>query len=100
MHHKDIYLKNIIVHKSDISLMGKDSKTLKFIYNDEISFLKFRLDEDDVVLKWLNDWEDMSDNIILNVIGKCGINSFKGILSPQIIVETWERILDDQPSCS
>ena len=93
-------IKNIIIHKSDISLMGKDSKTLKFIYNDEISFLKFRLDEDDVVLKWLNDWEDMSDNIILNVIGKCGINSFKGILSPQIIVETWERILDDQPSCS
>ena len=85
-------IKNIIVHKSDISLMGKDSKTLKFIYNDEISFLKFRLDENDVVSKWLNDWEDMSDSIVLNVVGKCGINNFKGILTPQIIIEAWERI--------
>jgi len=88
-------IKNIIVHKNDISLMGKDSKTLKFIYNDEISFLKFKLDENDVVLKWLNDWEDMSDSIILNLIGKCGINNFKGILSPQIIIEAWERVFDD-----
>lgn len=88
-----IAITNIMVNKNNISLMGKDGSTLKFIYNDEITFIKFRVNEnEDVILKWLNDWESTEGSIMINVIGKAGINNFNNILIPQILIESYERI--------
>ena len=85
-----VYIKNININKSDINLMGKNSDTIKFSYNDEIIFIKFKANENDEIIKWLNDWENNDDFIVINVIGKAGLNSFNGILTPQIMIENYE----------
>lgn len=87
-----IAITNIKVARNEIDLIGKDGNTLKFLYNDEIEFIKFRTNEDDVVIKWLNDWESVEDEIELNIVGKAGINNFKNILIPQITIEDYEVI--------
>jgi single-stranded-DNA-specific exonuclease len=87
-----VYIENIKVNKGDINFMGKDNSAIKFIYNDEITFIKFRIKENDPIYKWLNDWENDDDFIVINVIGKVGLNMYGGILTPQITVEKWEII--------
>ena len=85
-----VYIKNININKSGINLMGKNSDTIKFTYNDEIVFIKFKANENDEIIKWLNDWENDDDFIVIDVIGKAGLNSFNGILTPQIMMENYE----------
>jgi single-stranded-DNA-specific exonuclease len=85
-----VYIKNININKKDINLMGKNSDTIKFTYNDEIVFIKFKANENDEIIKWLNDWENDDDFIVIDVIGKAGLNSFNGILTPQIMMENYE----------
>ena len=85
-----VYIKNINISRNDINFMGKDSSTIKFIYNDEITFIKFKAGENDPIYKWLNDWENDSDIMVINAIGRVGFNMFGGILTPQITVEKWE----------
>ena len=85
-----VYISNIKVSRNDINFMGKDNSTIKFVYNDEITFIKFRIGENDPIYKWLNDWENDDDFIVINVIGKVGLNNYKGILTPQVIIEDYE----------
>jgi len=87
-----VYINNIKINKSDINLMGKNSDTIKFTYNDEIIFIKFKVNENDLILKWLNDWENDDEFIVINVIGKAGLNNFNGILTPQVIIEDYQVI--------
>lgn len=85
-----VYINNINISRNNINFMGKDSSTIKFIYNDEITFIKFKAGENDPIYKWLNDWENDSDIMVINAIGRVGFNMFGGILTPQITVEKWE----------
>lgn len=85
-----VYISNIKVSRNDINFMGKDNSTIKFVYNDEITFIKFRIGENDPIYKWLNNWENDDDFIVINVIGKVGLNNYKGILTPQVIIEDYE----------
>lgn len=87
-----VYISNIKVSRNDINFMGKDNSTIKFVYNDEITFIKFRIGENDPIYKWLNDWENDDDFIFINVIGKVGLNNYKGILTPQVIIEDYQVI--------
>ncbi len=87
-----VYISNIKVSRNDINFMGKDNSTIKFVYNDEITFIKFRIGENDPIYKWLNNWENDDDFIVINVIGKVGLNNYKGILTPQVIIEDYQVI--------
>jgi len=87
-----VYISNIKISRNDINFMGKDNSTIKFIYNDEITFIKFRIKENDPIYKWLNDWENDDDFIVINIIGKVGLNNYKGILTPQVIMEDYQVI--------
>lgn len=87
-----ITIKNLIINKNDIQLIGKNNNTWCFLWNEEIKFIKFRCNENDLVIKWLNDWDNEEENIIVDIIGKCSINNYGGILTPQIIILNYERI--------
>jgi single-stranded-DNA-specific exonuclease len=85
-----VYIGNIKVYKNNINFIIKNTTTIKFVYNDEITFIKFRVGENDPIYKWLNDWENDEEYVVVNVIGKVGLNMFNGILTPQVSIEEWE----------
>jgi single-stranded-DNA-specific exonuclease len=87
-----LVIKDVEFNKNNINIKGKNNDTWEYIFNDEITFIKFKCQDDDIVLKWLNDWENDEENIIVDVIGKCGFNNYNGILKPQVIVDTYERV--------
>ena len=80
-----VYVKNIEFNSDDVIVMGKDKNSWKVIVNDDIAIIKFKCKEDDKILNIEND-----KNVKMNIIGKCSISEYKGILTPQIIISDYQ----------
>jgi single-stranded-DNA-specific exonuclease len=79
-----IAVKDIEVNKDEIYLNGKTSKSIKFIYNG-IEYIKFFSNE--------SEWESIvsqGERLVIDVIGKCSVNEYKGERKPQIKIEDYE----------
>ena len=86
-----VLIRNIPVNTNDIELMGKTEDTWKFLYNNEIQFIKFKNNQDDAILQARqNDWSGAHLNI--NAICKLSINEYGGIRVPQCIVVDYEVV--------
>jgi single-stranded-DNA-specific exonuclease len=79
-----IAIKDIEVNKDEVYLNGKTSKSIKFIYNG-IEFIKFFSNEEE--------WESIvnkGERLVIDVVGKCTVNEYKGERKPQIKIEDYE----------
>lgn len=81
---------DIVLSKDQCKLMGSNETTWKFTNNENIEFVKFRIDDDDPIKYWLK--SDLEHDLIITVYGKASINAFGGLLTPQIIIESYEVI--------
>lgn len=70
---------------------GKTGCTVRFEV-DGITFIRFRVPEDDALLRICQDWEFEESNAKLNIVGRVGISSYGGIKARQVIVSDWEII--------
>ena len=85
-----IAITDVEVDIKDINVVGKSNNTIKFNI-DGLDFIKFKVKEDDMLLKLASDWNNEisnSDNYVLNIVGKCSINSWDN--KPQIIISDYE----------
>ena len=83
-----IHISNLKVSVDDILLMGAKQNTIKISSND-FDFIKFKSD--------IDEWQMLTQNskskmVTINLIGKASMNEYQGKVTPQIIVEAWERI--------
>lgn len=79
-------VENIRLNKNDVSIFGRTEDTISFKIN-EVKFIQFRCKKGNPLYDWLNDaWSD-DDNVVINVVGKPGINEYDGVRTPQIIIE-------------
>lgn len=81
-----IAIKDVEINKDEIYLNGKTSKTLKFIHKG-IEYIKFFSNEEE----W-NSIRDKGDRLVIDIVGKCSINEYKGEKKPQIVIEDYEVI--------
>lgn len=82
-----IAVENITIHRSDIHVQGKNFNSVSFMHND-IKFVQFDMKEDDPLLEWASAWDgEDNDKITLNVVGMVGLNEYKGVYTPQFIIE-------------
>lgn len=76
---------NIEVRADDIHLIGKARNVLKFSKGN-VEYVQFTADPKMIDLK-----ED-GKTVVLNVIGKTGINSWQGNATPQVVIEALEIV--------
>ncbi len=81
---------DIILSKEQCKLMGTNETSWKFTNDDNVEFVKFRIDDNDPVKVWLK--SGSNKNLKITAYGKAGINAFGGLLTPQIIIEQYEVI--------
>ncbi|MGG3890231.1 DHH family phosphoesterase [Metabacillus fastidiosus] len=79
-----ITVKDIEVNTDEIYLNGKTSKTLKF-ENKRIQFIKYYSNKDE----W-NALKDKGERLIIDVVGRCSVNEYKGKTTHQIVIEDYE----------
>lgn len=77
---------NITLDKRDISIMGKAKNTIKFKLNG-VEYIKFFAND------FIEDMMNCGDIVSIELVGKCGVNSWAGAETPQIIIQDYE--LDD-----
>lgn len=85
---------NIQISKNDLILMGENKNHWKFSNQNGIDIIKFKANEEDEILNWYN---GSGNNLIgLNVVGKCNINNYKGILKCQFIINDYDTFYISQ----
>ena len=87
-----VHISNIPVEKENTFIMGKDLNSWKTIYNDEIAYVKFSVDrEKDKIIEAMDNSNE-EDGLLgyMDVVGTVGLNNYKGILTPQVIVKDYE----------
>ena len=82
-----IYVHDINLKRSDIQLIGKDKKTLKFSKNG-ITYIKFHAGD---MIEELKQYGEIK----INVVGRANLNEWNSIYTPQIQIENYE-IKDNQ----
>lgn len=96
-----ICIKNVPVYIENVSVIGKNKDTWKITDDNGFVFIKFKATNDLIINSFNKIWNEIefdSDEVVegyiynINVIGKMSINNYNGILTPQIIVEDYERI--------
>lgn len=89
-----VAIENIVIKRSDIHIQGKKFDSVAFMI-DDIKFVQFNMTEDEALLEWASAWDgDDNDTIILNVVGEASINEYKGIYTPQVIIQESEIVTD------
>lgn len=84
-----VLIKNIRINTNDIKIIGEKKDTWKFSVNDELSIIKFKCNAEDKVIQTIdNNWG--GEELILNIIGRPGINDFNNIKVPQIAIVDYE----------
>ena len=87
-----VAVENIVVHRSDINVQGKDFNSVAFTIND-IKFVQFNMKEDNPLLEWASAWDgNDEDEIVINAVGEVSVNEYKGNLTPQFIIKDSEII--------
>jgi single-stranded-DNA-specific exonuclease len=87
-----IAVENIVVKRSDINLQGKNLNSVAFMI-DDIKFVQFNMTENNPLLEWASAWDGEDDDTIkLNIVGEASINEYKGVYTPQIIIQDVEVI--------
>lgn len=87
-----IAIEDIEIEDKEIQVIGKSNNTLKFSI-DGLDLIKFNVDSNDKLIQNTSDWEsDENKTFKLNIVGKCSINDYNGVKTPQIIVQDYEII--------
>lgn len=84
-----IHLSNLHLERNQGSIIGKDESTWKFITDDDMAIIKFGNTPDDKVLDFLKD-NSAGDELIIDCICSVEFNSYNGILTPQIQIQSYE----------
>lgn len=83
-------IENLKIAKSDITIYKKTSNTLKLTGPNGVTFMKFRI-SDEECKKFEN---KQSGYFLINVIGRANINEWNGNTTPQIFIEDYEIVVD------
>jgi single-stranded-DNA-specific exonuclease len=77
--------KEIKVNTDDLVLLGDNKSTFKFVHRG-IEFIKFKYSED----QFTEMFNKEDGTYIIDVVGRCSVNAWKGNKKSQIIIEEFE----------
>lgn len=84
-----VAIENVVVGIDDCMIMGSDKDSVAFM-SGGIKYCKFKCKEHDDLLDFANGY--IANELILNVVGKCSINTYRGTSTAQFIIDDYEII--------
>ena len=78
-----IAVEGMRVKRTDISIIGSNSDTIRFTYNG-IVYLKFKAND------LINKLKDIHDDMLINIVGRANVNRWGGRITPQILIDDME----------
>lgn len=92
-----VAVEGLKVNRENCNIFGKTTNTIKIDNGDGITYIQFFCKDGNPIYDWLNDsWSDCND-ITVNLVGSPSINSYNGILTPQIAIKDVEIVAKHIP---
>lgn len=83
-----IAVEGIAVTKDNMSLMSRDKNpTLKITLPNGVACIKFKSSEEE-----FKNLFSESGCVVINIVGKCSVNKYYNMITPQILVENYDII--------
>lgn len=82
-----VAVENITITAEDCMVMGQNLDAIAFMHNG-IKYCKFKCKEDDELLDFASGTGD--NEIVLNLIGKCSMNTYGNTTTAQFIIDDYE----------
>lgn len=87
-----IAVEGIRVCASNLYLMSRDKNpTLKITLPNGVACIKFKSNDEE-----FNELFSESGCVVINLVGKCELNEYNGLITPQIIIENYDIISRQQ----
>ena len=84
-----VAIENVAVNLNDCMIMGSNKDSVAFM-SGGVKYCKFKCDFADDLLSFAEGV--VANELVLNVVGKCSINEFRGTSSPQFTIEGYEIV--------
>lgn len=84
-----VAIENVVVSLDVCAVMGANLDSVSFI-SGGIKYCKFKCSEHDDLLDFANGY--IANEVTLNVVGKCSINTYKGTSIAQFIIDDYEIV--------
>lgn len=84
-----IAIENVVASVDMCATMGANKDSVTFV-SGGIKYCKFRCKQDESLLDFANGW--IAQELVLNVVGRCSINVYKGAMSAQFVIEDYEVV--------
>lgn len=84
-----IAIENVEVNLEDCMIMGTNADSVAFTSNG-IKYCKFKCKQYDDLLDFANGY--IANKLLLNVVGKCSINEYKGMRTFQFTIDDYEIV--------
>ena len=81
------YIENILVHSSQISILGEDERTIKFSC-EGVEYIKFKVSKEEKEELDRRYQSPMNFRFVLT--GRFSVNTFRGNSKPQVLIDKWE----------
>lgn len=82
--------RNIMVRSADIQVLQSKNGNLRFSFVvDDVEYIKFKIDENDDMVKFMRDsfGEEM---LSIDVVGKTSVSMYGGKATPQVMIEEYD----------
>ena len=83
-----IAIENLKITPEMVTIFRKTTNTIKISLPNGVSLMKFNASEDDCDLLSTNN----TGFVEVNIIGKCNINEWNGMITPQVFIEDMEVV--------
>lgn len=86
-----VFIADILVNNDNFAVMGKNAKAWKVRINDNVSVVKFKLPENDVLISTMDnvDFDDNDISFSMDIICTLKLNNYNGTISAQCIVKDY-----------
>jgi hypothetical protein len=82
-----------VVDNKCARICGENNNTIQIAWEDfPVKYVQFRVDESNELYDWLNNNWDENATIELNIIGKLGLSTYKGITTGQVNIVDLEIV--------
>lgn len=86
-------IKGLVVDNKCARICGENSNTIQIVWEDfPVKYVQFRVDESNELYDWLNNNWDENATVELNIIGKLGLSTYKGITTGQVNIMDLEIV--------
>lgn len=88
-----VILEDVKWYRSDFQIIGNKKDTIRIKNDDDdVTYILFKCNDDNELMKWVRNTWDNNDYVVMNVIGTPCISTYEGVKTAQFVIKDFEIV--------